>query len=92
MLPRGVCIYYIHINIYIYIYIYYIYIYIVYIYIYIYIYISIRQVLSTGLHLMKSLLNKCHWAVIIDITIFELFEPPSYDFYSYNDLEQDTRQ
>ena len=32
------------------------------------------------------------WALIIGIIIFKLFEPPSYDFHLYNDLEDDNRQ
>ena len=35
-----------------------------------------------------------YWALIIDTTIFELFEPApnDYDFHLYNRLEHDTRQ
>ena len=44
---------------------------------------------SHRLQLLSSLSNYCHWAVIIDIAILKLFEPPSYDFYFYNDLEHD---
>ena len=51
-----------------------------------------RQVFPTGLQLLLSLSNNCGWALIIDITIFKLFEQPSYDFHFYNGLEHDTRQ
>ena len=34
----------------------------------------------------------CYWELIIDTTIFELFEPAPNDFQLYNRLEQDTRQ
>ena len=46
----------------------------------------------TGLQLLLSPSNNCHWVLIIDIIIFKLFEPPSYDFHFYNDLEHSTRK
>ena len=66
---------------------------IIYICIYIYVYISITSAcrIIPELHLLWSLANKCHWALIIDITIFELLEPLSHDFYFNISLEHDTR-
>ena len=59
------------------------------------VYISINAALmsfSTGLQLLSSLSNNCHWTLLIDTTMFELFEPSSSDFYFYNGLEHNTRQ
>ena len=39
-----------------------------------------------------SLSNNCHWVLIIDTTIFELFQPAPNDFHLYNRLEHNTRQ
>ena len=36
--------------------------------------------------------NNCHWALIIDKTLFELFEPASHDFHLYKRLEHDIRK
>ena len=43
---------------------------------------------------LKSLSNNCHWTLIIDTAILELFEPApnDYDFHLYNRLKHDTRQ
>lgn len=55
---------------------------------------------SSGLQLMSSLSNNCHWALLIDITteyvdditIFKLIEPTYHNLDFYNGVEHDTRQ
>ena len=66
---------------------------------YICVYISITKALGIGCHvftiglqLLSSMSNNCDWALIIDITIFKLFEPRSYDFHFYNNLQHETKQ
>ena len=48
---------------------------------------EIATAFPTGLQVLSPLSNNCHWALIIYITIFKLFEPSFYDFHFYNDLE-----
>ena len=50
------------------------------------------RVFSTGLKLLQSLSNNCHWAWIIDTTLFDLFEPASHDFHLHNRLDRDIRK
>ena len=87
ILPRGVCLcVYMYVCMYVYIlYILYLYlsIYILYIlYLYLSIYLSIY--LYRLLQLLPSLSNNCHWALIIDITISELFKSTLHHFHFYN--------
>ena len=50
------------------------------------------RVFSTGLKAFYSLSNNCHWAWIIDITLFDLFGSASHDFHLYNGLEHNIRK
>ena len=50
---------------------------------------KLRHWLSSLFHGFESILVNCHWTWIIDITLFDLFEPASHDFHLSNDLEYD---